>query len=124
MISTNRSLLLLIYCSGLDARASFSSSPSQLVESKLFSAHEEQDKLICCPECTSNYEREAGIFISTQQKPSSLLGSGDANDMDRSLNMPYWLQQYRAENHPKKVKEIEHDIAKRNYMMWGNQTCK
>ncbi|RWR91491.1 protein SMAX1-LIKE 4 [Cinnamomum micranthum f. kanehirae] len=84
--------------SGLDARASFSSSPSQLAESKLFSAHEEQDKLICCPECTSNFEREAGIFKSTQQKP----GSGDANDMDRGLNMPYWLQQYRAENHPKK----------------------
>lgn len=113
-----------MYCSGLDARSSFSHSPSQLVESKPFSGHEEKDKLICCPECTSNFEREAGIFKSSHQKPSYLLGSGDANDMDRGLNLPSWLQQYRAEN--KKVKnkkiKIEHDIAKRNCMMSGHQT--
>ncbi|GAV59699.1 Clp_N domain-containing protein [Cephalotus follicularis] len=51
-----------------DSRMIFSQNPSQGVETKPFTIKDEQDKLICCSECTSNYEKEAHLFKSGQQK--------------------------------------------------------
>ncbi|KAK3435384.1 hypothetical protein EUGRSUZ_C00101 [Eucalyptus grandis] len=52
-------------------------SPPQVLEIKHLSK-EERDGLTCCAECTSNYEKEADLFKSNQQKllPSWLLGQG------------------------------------------------
>ncbi|KAJ9141302.1 hypothetical protein P3X46_031850 [Hevea brasiliensis] len=53
-----------------ESRLNFSQNPSQLLETKPFISNgkEEQDKLTCCPECTSSCEKEAQLFKSGQQK--------------------------------------------------------
>lgn len=52
------------------SRVTFSQSPSQLLETKpiISNSKEEQDKLFCCPQCTSSYEKEAQLLKSGQQK--------------------------------------------------------
>ncbi|KAH7572521.1 hypothetical protein ACOSQ2_015928 [Xanthoceras sorbifolium] len=62
-----------------DSRLSFSQNPSQVRETKPFTCKEEEDKLTCCTECTSNYENEAQLFKSGQQKL-----------------LPPWLQSHTA----------------------------
>ncbi|XP_077222525.1 protein SMAX1-LIKE 5-like [Tasmannia lanceolata] len=91
--------------SGLDSRAALlSQNPSQLLESEPLTVKEEQEKFICCVECTSNFEKEAGIFKSANQKPSSLLSFIDVKDFDRGSNhLPYWMQQHRTENNHKDI---------------------
>ncbi|KAF8400227.1 hypothetical protein HHK36_013524 [Tetracentron sinense] len=69
----------------LDSRMTLSTNPSPMLEAKPFTSKEEQDKLTCCGECTSNFEREAKLFKTGQQKPSPLL--------------PSWL--YGADTHQK-----------------------
>ncbi|GLT77607.1 hypothetical protein SLA2020_491750 [Shorea laevis] len=51
-----------------DSRITFSPNPSQVPETKSFANKEENDKPSCCAECTSNYEKEAEMFKSNQQK--------------------------------------------------------
>ncbi|XP_058113622.1 protein SMAX1-LIKE 4-like [Magnolia sinica] len=86
--------------SGMDGRAPLSQNLSQRLESNHFNAKEELEPLVCCAECASNFEKEAGIFKSAQQKSPSFLSSGD----DRGSNhLPYWLQEHRPENHHKDV---------------------
>ncbi|KAL6189226.1 hypothetical protein ACLB2K_040615 [Fragaria x ananassa] len=55
-----------------DSRVNFSQNSSEVVETKPFSSSKdhEQDhsKLPCCEECTSNYEKEAQLLKSGQQK--------------------------------------------------------
>ncbi|KAI6682631.1 hypothetical protein NL676_036512 [Syzygium grande] len=53
-------------------------SPPQVLDIKHL-RKEEGDGLTCCAECTSNYEKEADLFKSNQQKllPSWLLGQGN-----------------------------------------------
>ncbi|XP_061992910.1 protein SMAX1-LIKE 4-like [Rosa rugosa] len=55
-----------------DSRVIFSQNPSEVLETKPFSSikDHEQDhgKLPCCEECTSNYEKEAQLLKSGQQK--------------------------------------------------------
>ncbi|KAF5461696.1 hypothetical protein F2P56_017772 [Juglans regia] len=53
----------------LDSKMTFSQNPyDQLLELKPFSCKEELDRLACCAECASNYEKEANLFKSSQQK--------------------------------------------------------
>lgn len=62
-----------------------------MLETKPFigNGKEEQDKFTCCPECTSNYEKEAQLFKSGQQK-----------------HLPPWLQP-QGTNTNQKVTKIE-----------------
>nr|DAD45868.1 TPA_asm: hypothetical protein HUJ06_004098 [Nelumbo nucifera] len=84
--------------SALDSRMTLTQNPSQLLEVKPF-AKEEQERLTCCAECTSNFEREAGLLKSGYQKPSSLCNT---KDMEKgSTNLPYWLQPHRTNTHHK-----------------------
>ncbi|KAI3879507.1 hypothetical protein MKW92_000884 [Papaver armeniacum] len=89
--------------SGMHSRMSVVQNQSQMQETKPFAAMDEQDKLTCCAECTSNFERDAGFFKSGQQKSSpSFLSSAGAKDMDKgSKQLPYWLQPNRAESRHK-----------------------
>ncbi|KAA8535828.1 hypothetical protein F0562_030852 [Nyssa sinensis] len=82
-----------------DSRITLSQNPSQILEAKPFSSKEEQDKLTCCAECTSNYEKEAKLFKSGQLKPPSLyLSSCNTKDLDKgSTQLPYWLQSHSTE---------------------------
>ncbi|XP_077217233.1 protein SMAX1-LIKE 4-like [Tasmannia lanceolata] len=102
----------------LDSRAvSVSQNPSQMLESKPLAMKEEQEKLVCCAECTSNFEKEAGIVKSAQQKPSSLLSFTDIKDNDRASNhLPYWLQQHKTDNNHK---DIFHELRRK----W-NRLCE
>ncbi|KAF2317226.1 hypothetical protein GH714_018138 [Hevea brasiliensis] len=70
-----------------ESRVTFSQNPSQLLETKPFIANgkDEEDKLTCCAECTSSYEKEAQLFKPGQQKnlPSWLHPQGtNANQKD------------------------------------------
>ncbi|PIA43694.1 hypothetical protein AQUCO_01800030v1 [Aquilegia coerulea] len=83
--------------SGLDSRMTILQNPPQLLETMPFASKEEQDKLNCCAECTSNFEKDAGFLKSGQQKTSSLL-----KDMDKgSTNLPYWLQPQKTDSYYK-----------------------
>ncbi|KAK3221258.1 hypothetical protein Dsin_008283 [Dipteronia sinensis] len=74
-----------------DSRLSFSQSSSPVRETKLFTCKEEEDnKLNCCAECTSNYENEAQLFKSGQQKL-----------------LPPWLQPHTAANANQKDELVE-----------------
>ncbi|OVA07526.1 Clp [Macleaya cordata] len=89
--------------SGLHSRMNISQNPPyQMLETKPFAAMEDPDKLTCCAECTSNFERDAGFFISGQQKPSFFLSSSNIKEMDKgSTHLPYWLQPQRPDSHHK-----------------------
>ncbi|KAI3974501.1 hypothetical protein MKX01_017994 [Papaver californicum] len=89
--------------SGIHSRMSVVQSQPQMQETKPFAAMDEQDKLTCCAECTSNFERDAGFFKSEQQKSSpSFLSSSSAKEMDKGSNqLPYWLQPNRADSRHK-----------------------
>ncbi|KAJ8751404.1 hypothetical protein K2173_016607 [Erythroxylum novogranatense] len=52
-----------------DSRIAFSQNPPQVLEAKPILCKEEGDNFSCCPECTSNYEKEAQLFKPGQQKP-------------------------------------------------------
>ncbi|XP_059634574.1 protein SMAX1-LIKE 4-like [Cornus florida] len=82
-----------------DSRIIFPHNPSQELETKPFISKEEEDKLTCCAECSSNYEKEAGLFKSGQQKPSSYyLSSCNTKEVDKgSTHLPCWLQSHGAE---------------------------
>ncbi|XP_058768947.1 protein SMAX1-LIKE 4-like [Vicia villosa] len=67
-----------------DSKMSITQNPSLMIESKLFSTKEEHDKLNCCEECASSYEKEAQLFKPPQK---SLL--------------PSWLQSHSTETHHK-----------------------
>ncbi|KAI3443406.1 hypothetical protein Pfo_000071 [Paulownia fortunei] len=75
--------------SGQDSRINFSQNPSQDSDKKPFCVKEEQDVLTCCPECTSNYEKEAD-FKSIQQKSLSLHSIN--KDENGSAQLPFWLK--------------------------------
>ncbi|CAK9171569.1 unnamed protein product [Ilex paraguariensis] len=89
--------------SGHDTTITFSQNPSQVLEKKPFTAKEEQDVLNCCAECTSNYEKEIGLFRPGYHKHSSFyVSSCDTKDMDKgSTQLPYWLQSQGMEAHQK-----------------------
>ncbi|XP_017422802.1 protein SMAX1-LIKE 4 isoform X2 [Vigna angularis] len=68
-----------------DSKMTISQNPSHMLETKLFSnSKEEQDKLNCCEECASNYEKEAQLFKPGQKKL-----------------LPSWLQSHTTEAHQK-----------------------
>ncbi|KAK7388148.1 hypothetical protein VNO78_22955 [Psophocarpus tetragonolobus] len=68
----------------LDSKMTVSQNPSHVPETKLFSNMEQQDKLNCCEECASNYEKEA-----------QFLGP------DHKKMLPFWLQSHNTEDHKK-----------------------
>ncbi|OIV97405.1 hypothetical protein TanjilG_16166 [Lupinus angustifolius] len=67
-----------------DSKMTNSHNPSQILETKLFSIKEEHDKLNCCEECDSNYEKEAVLFKPSHKKL-----------------LPSWLQSHSTEVHHK-----------------------
>ncbi|KAK4396715.1 protein SMAX1-LIKE 4 [Sesamum angolense] len=77
----------------------FSQNQSQVLDNKPFSVKEEQDVLTCCPECTSNYEKEAGLK-SIQQKSFSL-NSTNKDSENGSAQLPFWLKPHGVETHVK-----------------------
>ncbi|XP_043714342.1 protein SMAX1-LIKE 4-like isoform X2 [Telopea speciosissima] len=87
----------------LDSKVSLSPNTSLMPETKPFTPNEEPDSLTCCADCISNFEKEAAIFTSGQQNPSSyLLSSCNSKDMVKGpTNLPYWLQPYKADTHHK-----------------------
>ncbi|KAL7184482.1 hypothetical protein ACSBR2_026607 [Camellia fascicularis] len=87
--------------------SSCSQNPSKVVlEIKAFSGKEEEEdnynKLTCCVECTSKYEKEAqahDLIKSAHHKSSLYLSTsncGDTKGMDKasSTQLPYWLQSH------------------------------
>ena len=68
----------------------FSQNTSQELEMKSFAKKEEHDKLTCCAECTSNYEKDVQSFKSGQQKL-----------------LPPWLQPHGSNNASQKVPEFK-----------------
>ncbi|KAJ7955849.1 protein SMAX1-LIKE 4-like [Quillaja saponaria] len=71
-----------------DSRMNISQNPSHhMLETKPFSGKEEQDKLTCCVECASNYEKEAQLFKPDQQKllPSWLQSHGSEAQLKDEL---------------------------------------
>ncbi|KAL0302591.1 UNVERIFIED_CONTAM: protein SMAX1-LIKE 4 [Sesamum angustifolium] len=82
-----------------ESRINFSQNQSQVLDNKPFSVKEEQDVLTCCPECTSNYEKEAGLK-SIQQKSFSL-NSTNKDSENGSAQLPFWLKPHGVETHVK-----------------------
>ncbi|XP_014501703.1 protein SMAX1-LIKE 4 isoform X1 [Vigna radiata var. radiata] len=76
-----------------DSKMTISQNPSHMLETKLFSnSKEEQDKLNCCEECASNYEKEAQLFKPDQKKL-----------------LPSWLQSHTTAAHQKLVEKMAHE---------------
>ncbi|XP_061352693.1 protein SMAX1-LIKE 4-like [Gastrolobium bilobum] len=67
-----------------DSKMTISQNPTHMVETKLFGNKEDQEKLNCCEECASNYEKEAQLFKPGQKKL-----------------LPSWLQSNTTEAHQK-----------------------
>ncbi|KAL6965202.1 hypothetical protein U1Q18_036256 [Sarracenia purpurea var. burkii] len=83
---------------GLESRIIYSQNPFQAHEAKPLSGKDEHDKLTCCSECTSKFEKEAGLIKSPQQKPSMY----SIKDMDKgSTQLPSWLQSHDTEEKQK-----------------------
>ncbi|KAG1364495.1 putative protein SMAX1-LIKE 4 [Cocos nucifera] len=77
--------------SGLDSRMTkLGQCPLQMLELKTFNYNEEEETLICCAECTSNFEKEASVFK---------LEKRDTNN--GSNHLPIWLQPHRSDSHHK-----------------------
>ncbi|ONK79441.1 uncharacterized protein A4U43_C01F6400 [Asparagus officinalis] len=75
--------------SGLDSRMTkLTQYPFQMLEPKAFHTKEEEEKLHCCVECASNFEKEASVFNSEVK-----------NYNTGSSQLPYWLQPHRPKNH-------------------------
>ncbi|WJX57272.1 hypothetical protein P8452_42851 [Trifolium repens] len=72
----------------LDSKINISQNPfHHMLETKPFSSNKEQeDKLNCCEECASNYEKEAQ-FLKPEQKKT----------------LPFWLQSHGTEEQKKVV---------------------
>ncbi|BAT76783.1 hypothetical protein LR48_Vigan728s000200 [Vigna angularis] len=68
----------------LDSKMTISQNQSHVPETKPFGNTEQQDRLNCCEECASNYEKEAQFLMSDQKKM-----------------MPFWLQSHSTEDHNK-----------------------
>ncbi|KHN17637.1 Chaperone protein ClpB1 [Glycine soja] len=68
----------------LDSKMTISHNQSQVLETKPFGNMEQEDKLNCCEECASNYEKEAQFIRPDQKK-----------------RLPFWLQSHITEDHKK-----------------------
>ncbi|OAY83346.1 Chaperone protein ClpB [Ananas comosus] len=75
--------------SGLDSRVTkIAQYPFQMLEPQAFSpSKEEEDKLTCCVECSSNYEKEASSY-SPEAKSTNFA----------STTLPLWLQPLNKDN--------------------------
>ncbi|XP_022730552.1 protein SMAX1-LIKE 4-like [Durio zibethinus] len=74
-----------------DSRMTCGQNRSQGLEMKPFANEEEHDKLSCCAECTSNYEKDIQSFTSGQQKHLlpwlQPLGSNNASQKDEMFEL-------------------------------------
>ncbi|KAK8471098.1 hypothetical protein PHAVU_003G140726 [Phaseolus vulgaris] len=68
----------------LDSKMTISQNQSPVPETKPFGNMEQQDRLNCCEECASNYEKEAQFLRPDQKKM-----------------MPFWLRSHTTEDHNK-----------------------
>ncbi|XP_061361787.1 protein SMAX1-LIKE 4-like [Gastrolobium bilobum] len=68
----------------LDSKMTISQNPSHMLETKPFSNKDQQEKLNCCEECASNYEKEAQFLRPGEKKI-----------------LPFWLQSHSTEAHKK-----------------------
>ncbi|GFP84382.1 hypothetical protein PHJA_000582000 [Phtheirospermum japonicum] len=75
-----------------DSRISFVKNPSHDLEKKPFFVPDEHEALTCCPECKSNYEKEAS-FKSIHHKSfsSHSIVNNDA-EINGSAHLPFWLK--------------------------------
>lgn len=97
----------------LDSKISISQNLSHVPETKPFGNMEQQDKLNCCEECASNYEKEAQLLTPNQKK-----------------TLPFWLQFHSTEDHKKdelvqlkrKWNRLCHCLhqSKQNQWNWNN----
>ncbi|XVE98871.1 hypothetical protein REPUB_Repub03eG0146000 [Reevesia pubescens] len=83
---------LSLHASGVhDSKMTWGQNSSQGLVIKPFANKEEQDKLACCAECASNYEKDVQSFKSGQQKllPPWLQphGSNNANQKNEMLEL-------------------------------------
>ncbi|CAD5169893.1 unnamed protein product [Musa acuminata subsp. malaccensis] len=69
--------------------------PSPLLGSKVLSSREDE-KLICCGECISNFEKEASVHRSVNK---------DTNC--GSTQLPFWLQRQSPDNHKDALLELK-----------------
>ncbi|CAJ2649827.1 unnamed protein product [Trifolium pratense] len=88
LMNTSSALGLTLHSSSsvLDSKMTISQNLSHhMMETKPFSSNKEQeDKLICCEECASNYEKEAQFLKPEQNK-----------------TLPFWLQSHGTEEQKK-----------------------
>ncbi|XP_073066832.1 protein SMAX1-LIKE 4-like isoform X1 [Primulina eburnea] len=78
---------------GLDSRIAFNENPSNVMHKcPFFGKEEDQDILNCCPECTSNFEKEA-----SQNDSFSL----NKKTEKASVQLPYWLKPQGIETYEK-----------------------
>ncbi|XP_008811457.3 protein SMAX1-LIKE 4 [Phoenix dactylifera] len=76
--------------SGQDPRmTTLSQYPFQMLAS-IPNHHEEEEKLMCCAECASNFEMEASVFKSEKRDTDNV-----------SNHLPIWLQPHRPHSHHK-----------------------
>ncbi|CAJ1941750.1 unnamed protein product [Sphenostylis stenocarpa] len=68
----------------LDSKMTISQNQSHVPETKPFDNKERQDKLNCCEECASNYEKEAQLLRPDEKKM-----------------LPFWLQSHSTEDNNK-----------------------
>ncbi|KAJ8505532.1 hypothetical protein OPV22_006418 [Ensete ventricosum] len=69
--------------------------PSPLLGSKVLS-YREDEKLICCGECISNFEREASVHRSVNKDTSC-----------GSTQLPFWLQRQSPDDHKDALVELK-----------------
>jgi len=79
--------ILISIFSVLDSKMSITQNQSHVPETKPLGNTEQQDRLNCCEECASNYEKEAQFLKPDQKKM-----------------IPFWLQSHSTEDHDK----VEH----------------
>ncbi|GER26947.1 double Clp-N motif-containing P-loop nucleosidetriphosphate hydrolases superfamily protein [Striga asiatica] len=82
--------------SGQDSRMNFFDKPTHDSDRKPFFVQDEQEILTCCPECKSNYEKEAN-FKSIHNNSFSSHSINDHAD-NGSPHFPYWLKPHGIES--------------------------
>lgn len=68
-----------------------SDHPLQFLGSKNYNSMDDE-KLSCCSECTSNFEKEASVFKFEKNEP-----------YHGSTQFPCWLQKHRPDDHKVKL---------------------
>ncbi|XVF19045.1 hypothetical protein REPUB_Repub11eG0076600 [Reevesia pubescens] len=108
-----------------DSRMTFGQNPSQGLETKPFANKEENehDKLTCCAECTSNYEKDVQSFKSGLQKllPPWLQTHGDGtNNASQKAEMLELRRKWNRLCHS--LHQGRHNLDHLRSTMYNNQS--